>query len=391
MRRIHILRPGTFRAQGADHTFDAADLAATAAAYNPARHEAPIVVGHPDDAAPAYGWVGALTAERDGLYAAPRQVDARFAELVEAGRFKKVSASFYAPGHPNHPGGESWYLRHVGFLGAAPPVVKGLRPVELGEAGEAVVTVELALAEETSWAWSALARLLRGLREHLLEKDGMEAADRVAPGYLIEDVEREADRAEPTPAAFSEPDPNPNPHEDDPMPPAEPAATTDLAEREAQLARDREALDARARALAEGEARRATRDATDFAERLAAEGRILPRDQAALAALLVATPAAGDGPTVSFAESDDADPQDRPAGAFLRHFLGRLPVQVDYAERASAAGDAPPAPAPGLALPKGHVVDKAAAEHHRKILALAEQHECSYDEAITLFTQTQSA
>ena len=217
----------------------------------------------------------------------------------------------------------------------------------------------------------------------------MEAADRVAPDYLIEDVGREADRAEPTPtpAAFSEPDPNPNPtsHEDDAMPPAEPAHTADLAEREAQLARDREALDTRARTLAESEIRHATRDATDLAERLVAEGRILPRDKDAVAALLVATPAAGDGPTVSFAESDDADPQDRPAGAFLRHFLGRLPVQVDYAERASAAGDAPPAPAPGLALPPGHVVDKAAAEHHRKILALAEQHDCSYDEALTLY------
>lgn len=380
MQPIHILRPGTFRAQGADHTFDAADLAATAAAYDPARHEAPIVVGHPHDAAPAYGWVGALTAERDGLYAVPRQVDPAFAELVAAGRYRKVSASFYGPGHPHHPGGAGWYLRHVGFLGAAPPVVKGLRPVALGEAGEAVVTVELALAEP-SWRWTALARLWRGLREHLIAEKDVETADRIAPDFLIEDLAR---APEPAPdAAFSEPDPDPTGDPD--MPPPDPTTPTDLAEREAQLARDREALDARARALAESETRAATRAAADFAERLATEGRILPRDQAAVAALLVATPATGDGPTVSFAESDDADPAPRPAGAFLRHFLGRLPVQVDYAERAGAAADADPAPAPGLTIPAGYAVDRAAAEHDRKILALAEKHSCSYDEAITRY------
>ena len=390
MRRIHILRPGTFRAQGADHTFDAADIAACAAAYDPARHVAPIVVGHPDDAAPAYGWVGGLSAERDGLYATPREVDAQFAELVAAGRFRKISASFYAPGHPNHPGGESWYLRHVGFLGAAPPVVKGLRPVELGEAGEAVVTVELALAE-SPWLWSSMARLWRGLREHLIEKEGSETADRVVPDHLIEDIAREAAEADaPAPApAFSEadPDPDPDPAKDPDMPPLDPAVTTDLAEREAQIERDRAALDSRARALAEAEAARARRDAVDFAERLATEGRILPRDRAAVEALLVATPADGDGPTVSFAESDDADPQARPAGVYLRHFLGRLPVQVDYAERAPAGGP-DPAPAPGLVMPAGHTVDPAAAEHDRKILALAEQRKCSYDEALTLYRTT---
>ncbi|OYW21050.1 MAG: hypothetical protein B7Z43_11640, partial [Sphingomonas sp. 12-62-6] len=37
-----------------------ADLAATAAAYDPAKFEAPIVVGHPALDAPAYGWVRGL-------------------------------------------------------------------------------------------------------------------------------------------------------------------------------------------------------------------------------------------------------------------------------------------------------------------------------------------
>ena len=382
MDRIHILRPGTFRAQGVDHTFTAADLAATAAAYDPARHEAPIVVGHPSDDAPAYGWVAALTADRDGLHATPRQVDAQFAELVAGGRFKKVSASFYAAGHPHHPGGESWYLRHIGFLGAAPPVVKGLRPVQLGESGDAVVTVELALSEAAGWNWGAMARLWRGLREYFIAKDGVEAADRIAPDWVIEDLAREAEQADQTPTpAFSEP----TKIEESDMPPPTPAATTDLAEREAQIERDRADLERRAAAITADETRHAQRAATDFAERLVTEGRILPRDQAAIAALLVATPDTGDGPTVSFAESDDAQPRALPAGAYLRHFLGRLPVQVDYSERTAPNRNDPPAPAAGMTLPAGYAVEASTAEHHRKILALAEQRQCSYDEALTLY------
>jgi hypothetical protein len=37
--------------------FSESDLQATVAAYDPAKHEAPLVVGHPTHDMPAYGWV----------------------------------------------------------------------------------------------------------------------------------------------------------------------------------------------------------------------------------------------------------------------------------------------------------------------------------------------
>ncbi len=49
------------------------------------------------------------------LSATPRQVDPAFAEMVEAGRFKKISASFYAPSASGNPVPGTYYLRHVGF------------------------------------------------------------------------------------------------------------------------------------------------------------------------------------------------------------------------------------------------------------------------------------
>ncbi|WP_274571268.1 hypothetical protein [Neisseria leonii] len=84
-------------------TVTAADLAETAAAYDPQVHEAPVVVGHPLTDAPAYGWVGGLKAKNGVLSAGFAQADETFADWVRAGRYKKVSASFYPPDRPGNP------------------------------------------------------------------------------------------------------------------------------------------------------------------------------------------------------------------------------------------------------------------------------------------------
>lgn len=126
---IHIFRPGRHTAmQGRALEFSAADLAATAAAYDPALHEAPLVIGHPAANAPAFGWVAGLRADADGLFATPRQLEPAFAEEVRAGRYKKVSASFYVPDSPHNPKPGVFYLRHVGFLARSRPRSRGLRP-----------------------------------------------------------------------------------------------------------------------------------------------------------------------------------------------------------------------------------------------------------------------
>lgn len=124
---------------GAELAFSEADLAASAAAYDPALSEAPIVVGHPAHDLPAYGWIKSLAFADGGLEAEPDQVDPAFAEMVAAGRFKKISASFYPPESKNNPHPGVYYLRHVGFLGAAPPAVKGLRTPAFAAEDDAVV------------------------------------------------------------------------------------------------------------------------------------------------------------------------------------------------------------------------------------------------------------
>ena len=114
-------------------TFLESDLAATAAAYDPEKHKAPLVIGHPKDNAPAYGWTSALSFTDGLLKAVPDAVNQQFADWVNAGFYKKISASFYPPGASANPVPGVYYLRHIGFLGAQPPAVKGLPEPEFKE------------------------------------------------------------------------------------------------------------------------------------------------------------------------------------------------------------------------------------------------------------------
>lgn len=171
MQSIHFFRAGTHTASdGRVLTFSEADLSRIAAAYDPAMHEAPIVVGHPKTDAPAFGWVERVEARPDGLHAIPRQVNAEFAELVKNGSYKKVSAAFYPATASNNPKPGAPYLRHVGFLGAEPPAVKGLQGIRFSEAEDVFFAEEdiLALREhsitsrETAYRRKGYEDTLRG-------------------------------------------------------------------------------------------------------------------------------------------------------------------------------------------------------------------------------------
>lgn len=142
---LQIFKPGLHTAMnGAVLQFSEADLQKTVAAYDPTKHEAPLVVGHPAHDDPAYGWVQALQFAGGALDAIPAQVNPDFAEMVASGAFKKISASFYAPNSPANPVPGIYYLRHVGFLGATAPAVKGMRAPQFAATEEGVLTFEFA-------------------------------------------------------------------------------------------------------------------------------------------------------------------------------------------------------------------------------------------------------
>lgn len=360
---LHIFRPGRQTASdGRALTFSAADLATAAAAYDPALHEAPVVVGHPAADAPAYGWVRGLSADAEGLHAALDQVDPAFAELVRAGRYKHVSASFYMPSSPANPVPGAYYLRHVGFLGAQPPAVKGLRPVQFAEREPGIV-------EFSDAADGTNASLWRSLRDWLLSQFGAEVADRAVPGWGVDLLAAEA-------AA-----PAPLPDEPAPVPPpqfaesSQEVPTVDAAQAEA-LAAENATLKARlaeadaAAAAAATQARHAEHAA--FCEQLCAARRLPPAARDGLVALLDAAASA----PVEFGEGEAR----RPLAAALRDWAAALPPFVEFREL-TAPGTAQDDTAP-VAVPAGYGVDPARAQLHRDAVAYAEQHQTDYATAV---------
>ncbi|KAB2908944.1 MAG: hypothetical protein F9K26_05390 [Ignavibacteriaceae bacterium] len=124
--RIEIFKTGVHKPmQGEARTFTVADLDSIVAAS--AGKEIPAVIGHPKLADPAYGWAKVIEREGESLFAQLDQVDPGFEELVKAGRYKNISISINKDGS----------VRHIGFLGAVPPAVTGLKPVEFSNDAEA--------------------------------------------------------------------------------------------------------------------------------------------------------------------------------------------------------------------------------------------------------------
>ncbi len=286
--KIEILRTGKFRdAGGRDIVVDREALARMASSYDPQLHEAPVVVGHPVHDQPAYGWVKRLEARDDRLLAELGELDPGFVELVRQGRFKTRSVSLYLPGMANHPrSGEGIYLRHVGFLGAQPPAVKGLRPVQLSGDDDAV-------AEITT--------------------DVGGGADPVPKGPDGDTPETHATGTESTAEGSNMTDTGQDTGSQDA-----------LAEREKQL-EERERRIAEREAELEAERRRLAREAhAAFAEGLLAEGRIVPADRDIVVALLEVA----DTAPAEFADGETV------FGERLRKWLSSLPKRVEFGERA---------------------------------------------------------
>lgn len=137
-KTIEIFRAGTHTAMaGQEISFSDEDIDNMAAAYNGyhrAGYGAPLCLGHPASNSPAYGETTGLISKNGRLFALVKP-DNRLLDMVQSGLYKKVSAAFYRPGEARNPAGTgAWYLRHIGFLGAQPPAVKGLEQVEFMEA-----------------------------------------------------------------------------------------------------------------------------------------------------------------------------------------------------------------------------------------------------------------
>lgn len=355
--RIEVFRPGTFRPmRGEPLTYSADDLQALADAYDAATAPAPVVVGHPNTDAPAYGWVEKFEydAGQERLFATLQDVEPQFAEMVKAGRFKKVSMAFFAPEQGHNPVPGIWYPKHLGFLGAAAPGVPGLKNAHFAAPADAVFTADFAMGGD-------VASMFRSMRDFFIDKFGLEAADKALPSWQIDWIEQSD---APPQSLFTAPIPPQNQEDPDVS-----KTDTAFAAREADLAE-------RERLIAEREAAAAHATHVAFAEALVQEGRLLPVLKPKVVAILDALPVA---PSVAFAEGEAKVP----ASEALREVLKAQPRIVSFGE--ADLGDDPGAGATGAAFAAdGRAVDPVGLALHIKAEAYQRQNPgTSYLDAVT--------
>ncbi|WP_290654473.1 hypothetical protein [Idiomarina sp.] len=344
MKRINIFKTGTHTSSnGATLDFSEDKLQGSAESYSPSVHEAPIVIGHPKDNGPAYGWIKSVEFAEGNLDAIPDQVNEDFAEMVKSGAFKKVSASFYLPDAPNNPSPGNLYLRHVGFLGAQPPAIKGLAPVDFAESEEGVVEFE----EDwrTAMDMSAIARVFKSMREFIIDKFSKDEADKTLPDYLIEELRtsaeerRKADTSPVTDFSESETDPEHDMKLEEAL-----AKVTDLESQNTQLEADKQkladenkGLQSKVASFTEAENKRRKEALTAKVDALVKDGKVAPAERDKVIAFAERL---GDQ-TVDFGEAEDQkglNAQDE----YLKSLEERKPV-VDFNEHSGdeTGGDEP--------------------------------------------------
>ncbi len=342
MQPIEIFRSGKHYADnGKAYSFSEADLKAAADAYDPSLHQAPLVIGHPAHDDPAYGWVSALTTDGASMVAAPDRVNPEFSELVEKGAYKNVSASFYAPNAKGNPVPGIHYLRHVGFLGAKPPAIKGLKAIQFAEtdpeAEDDIITICFAEVSDFTLAWGlkSAARLFRRMRDKILAEEGVDAADAAMAEQEIRDIEDAASRAERAGEAKSETTSFSEHNEEPDM--STPDTSTDaqkkLDEEKAALAAERAKFDAERISFAEAQAERRREEDKRFLDGLADDGKIAP---GVLPDLLSFMETLDGDEAINFGEAEE---DKMSAHAFLKSLLAKSGQVINFSETSSDDGD----------------------------------------------------
>ena len=146
----------------------------------------------------------------------------------------------------------------------------------------------------------------------------------------------------------------------------------DQAAKEVAIAARETAIAAKEAAFAELQAKHRRNENLAFAEKLASEGRVLPRQQVALAEFLCALP---EETSLNFSEGDTE--VTKPASVWFKNFLTELPVAVDFTEK-SAPETPPTTKHHKVAVPDGYRVDPKDAAKHQAILSYAETNKVDF-------------
>ena len=313
MALIPVFKPGTHTAvDGRKITFTLENCIDLAESYDPSVSEAPAVIGHPKLTAPAYAWAKSFEVKDGLVYAQLDQINPEFAEACNAGSYKKRSLSIYLPDSPGNPKPGHYYARHIGFLGAAAPAIKGLPDVSFAESNGEQGAAEFSMADEEFD--ENLISILANLRDLLIEKAGIASADLFLPQWRIESLRAISDRKQKEKEKMPQPD-------------------VSFAEQQAAIDAKNAELAKREQALLEKEQTNKRAEFAGFADELVKNGKLLPSHKTTVVEVFMAL---GNEP-ISFAEGDttvNSSPSD-----LIKKVLSERPAFMDFSEKSAAQND----------------------------------------------------
>lgn len=309
MTFIPVFKPGTHTAvDGRTITFTLENCIDLAESYDPSVSEAPAVIGHPKLTAPAYGWAKRFQIKDGLVYVELDQVNPEFAEAFNSGAYKKRSLSIYLPESPGNPKPGHYYARHIGFLGAAAPAIKGLPDVSFAESDGEQGAIEFAMPFDEDFLL-----MFSNLREYLIEKDGIEKADQLLPKWQLEYL---AGQVVKNRKENEMPQPN----------------NIDFAEQQAAIEAKNAELAKREQALLEKEQNNKRTEFAEFADKLIGDGKLLPVHKTTVVEVFMSL---GNEP-ISFAEGDTT--VNASSADLIKKVLSERPAFMNFSEK-SAAND----------------------------------------------------
>ena len=311
MALIPVFKPGTHTAvDGRTITFTLENCIDLAESYDPNLSEAPAVIGHPKLTAPAYAWAKSFEVKDGLVYAKLDQINPEFAEAYNAGSYKKRSLSIYLPDSPGNPKPGHYYARHIGFLGAAAPAIKGLPDASFAESDGEQGAAEFSMADEEFD--ENLISILSNLRDLLIEKEGIDSADLFLPQWRLESLRAISDRKQ---------------EEKEKMPQPLDAS---FAEQQAAIDAKNAELAKREQALLEKEQTNKRAEFAAFADELVKDGKLLPTHKTTIVEVFMSL---GNEP-ISFAEGNttvNSSPSD-----LIKKVLSERPAFMNFAEKSAA-------------------------------------------------------
>lgn len=342
---------------------------------------APIVIGHPKDDASsfAYGWTDQVKRVGNKLLGKFAQVDPGFEQLIKDGKLKNRSIRILK-------GATGFKLGHVGWLGATPPAVSGLKPVEFASADE---VFDFSMAE---WqATGTLARMMRNMREFLITQFGQDKADAVLSNYDIDELNRlaerqfqdelaeqqaEVDDSTVMPSSFSQP------QQDNAMTVTQ--ADLDAAKQQADAAKQQVSDFA-----AQNQALQQQLDAERIGRKRVEYQAVIDKHKTRGVAPALLEGAVDfmlqldDGETGVFEFSVGADNAKKTVKQldFVQGLLDALPAAVKPG-RVDFSGDLNAGEAADFSAPSGAVIDPEGLKLHAQVLAYQAQYQCDFQTAV---------